>query len=512
MEISRKTIHMSCERAGAHQIVTIDDDFNVPDNKPDIVKKIKETADVIVEKVHPMEERASIGGKIKYRLLYAGGNGCDFMEGQIDFEEVIPIDGMTSQDIVKYNCILEDITVSVINSRKISVKAVVTINVSAESSCDIDAVTGLTVDNLQFMSRHINVMQLVCNKKDIFRVRESMNIPSDRANIGDIVWNELRIQNMDMRPCDGEIAIKGELCVFCIYMSDNADEMNYYDDVIPFSGKIQAPGCTEEMLPDISASVSEQSLIARPDANGEMRILDGELILDLDIKGYEDKDYEVMSDAYSPSCDLNLDTEYIDYQSYLIRNSVKCRMDERFKMPEGGILQIIDSSGRINIGDTVKEADGVTVEGSVTIDVIYIRPDDNDKIGYAKYEIPFSEKADIPDASDDCTYICRPGALQISTLLTGGGEINIKCVASAEITGIKHFRTAIIKNVKAEKPDYEQIKSLPGIAGYITGEGDTLWNIAKKYRTTIKNIMEVNNLTSEEVAPGTKLLIIKSRI
>ena len=74
MEISKKSIHMNFERGRAQQIVTVDDDFNVPDNKPDIVKKIKETADVIVEKVRPMEERTAIGGKIRYRLLYAGGN------------------------------------------------------------------------------------------------------------------------------------------------------------------------------------------------------------------------------------------------------------------------------------------------------------------------------------------------------------------------------------------------------------------------------------------------------
>ena len=512
MEISKKSIHMNFERGRAQQIVTVDDDFNVPDNKPDIVKKIKETADVIVEKVRPMEERTAIGGKIRYRLLYAGGNGPSSMEGQIDFEEVIPIEGMTTQDIIKYNCNLEDITVNVINSRKISVKAVVTINICVEAQSSREAVTGLTLENLQSKGSRINVMQLITNKKDIFRIRESMNIPSDRENIGEIVWSELRIQNMDMRACDGEIAIKGELCVFCIYTADGTDEMNFYDDVIPFSGKIQAAGCTEEMLPDISAAVSEQSLIARPDANGEMRILDGELILDLDIKGYADEEYEILSDAYSPSYDLQLDKENIEYQSYLIRNSVKCRMEERFRIPEGGILQIIDSSGRINLGDIVEDGAGVTVEGSVTVDVIYIKPDDNDKIGYVQYEVPFSEKADIPAASDDCVYSCRPGALQISTLLTGGGEINIKCVTSAEITVTERHEASIIYGVKAEKPDYEKIKALPGIVGYITREDDTLWDIAKKYCTTIKNIMDINELTGQEVAPGTKLMIIKSRV
>ena len=39
--------------------------------------------------------------------------------------------------------------------------------------------------------------------------------------------------------------------------------------------------------------------------------------------------------------------------------------------------------------------------------------------------------------------------------------------------------------------------------------GDTLWDIAKKFYTTIENIMELNGLESEEVKPGDGLLLMK---
>ena len=50
---------------------------------------------------------------------------------------------------------------------------------------------------------------------------------------------------------------------------------------------------------------------------------------------------------------------------------------------------------------------------------------------------------------------------------------------------------------------------MAGITGYITRENDTLWNIAKKYHTTVSDILETNGLTSDRIQPKTKLLIVK---
>ena len=48
--------------------------------------------------------------------------------------------------------------------------------------------------------------------------------------------------------------------------------------------------------------------------------------------------------------------------------------------------------------------------------------------------------------------------------------------------------------------------------GYIVKEGDDLWSLAKNYSTTKEGIMEVNELTSEDIKPGEKLLIFKENM
>ena len=44
---------------------------------------------------------------------------------------------------------------------------------------------------------------------------------------------------------------------------------------------------------------------------------------------------------------------------------------------------------------------------------------------------------------------------------------------------------------------------------YITGENDSMWSIAKKFKTTMAAIQEINELDNELIAQGQKLLILK---
>jgi LysM repeat protein len=53
------------------------------------------------------------------------------------------------------------------------------------------------------------------------------------------------------------------------------------------------------------------------------------------------------------------------------------------------------------------------------------------------------------------------------------------------------------------------LQKLPGIVGYIVQPGDSLWNIAKKFHTTIDTIMTANGLTEKAVKPGERLILVK---
>ena len=48
-----------------------------------------------------------------------------------------------------------------------------------------------------------------------------------------------------------------------------------------------------------------------------------------------------------------------------------------------------------------------------------------------------------------------------------------------------------------------------GLVGLIVEKESSLWDIAKEYNTTVESIMQLNDLSSDHVAMGDHLLLVK---
>ena len=55
----------------------------------------------------------------------------------------------------------------------------------------------------------------------------------------------------------------------------------------------------------------------------------------------------------------------------------------------------------------------------------------------------------------------------------------------------------------------EVLEGLPGFAIYYVNNGDSLWQIGKKYYVSVDRIKEINNLTDDVIKAGDRLLIVK---
>jgi LysM repeat protein len=91
------------------------------------------------------------------------------------------------------------------------------------------------------------------------------------------------------------------------------------------------------------------------------------------------------------------------------------------------------------------------------------------------------------------------------TVQNGNVEANVTLNIIAEVENID--KITIIGNIEEENLNPEEFDSM---YMYIVKKGDTLWTIAKKYKTTVDKIANVNNILDEnKIDIGQKLLIIR---
>lgn len=121
MEFSKKEIHTSVLTQSKYSQITVDDDFTIPDSKGDMEKIVAKEGHILLESMIPEDGKVRITGSVCVRVLYRTGGDiprlCQF-QSEIPFEDVVNCDGVSSSSQVDCHSQLEDLTVSMINSRR----------------------------------------------------------------------------------------------------------------------------------------------------------------------------------------------------------------------------------------------------------------------------------------------------------------------------------------------------------------------------------------------------------
>ena len=98
---------------------------------------------------------------------------------------------------------------------------------------------------------------------------------------------------------------------------------------------------------------------------------------------------------------------------------------------------------------------------------------------------------------------------QLSTSMVDSDEIEVKAVISLNVLVLQMEKLGIIGKVEEKPLDMQKIRSMPGITVYMVKATDTMWDIAKRFYTTVEEICELNQLENDSLSEGQPLLLIK---
>ena len=516
MELIKKNIHMNKLKCQTSLQLTLDDDFNVPDAKPDIYKIIKEQGSVKINDVKMSNGKLMVKGALCFNDLYLSDENTrpvNNMSGEVTFDELIHLEDACAGDDAIINWELEDLTTGLINSRKLSVKAIVKLTVLVEDL--YDEATAVSVDgeeDIQFISKSITVTDVAVDKKDTYRVKDQIHLPSNKGNISEILYSEVELRNPEVRLLDSKFSVKGEILVFILYASENEETpVEYFETELPFSTMVECNGCTEDMIDNIDFSIASKSLEVMPDADGEQRIIDLEVVLEMGIKIYEEDELELLNDVYSPSKELVPVLKEAHYEDLLVKNNSKVRVNDRVRLTQNQpeILQICHASGEIKVDEIELIENGLDVNGVLEVQILYICPDDNKPLNSVKGVIPFNQLIEAKGINQNSIYNVKPALEQLSVMMLDSEEIEVKAGIGLNAMVFHTLVEPIITDIEVYDIDYEKLQAMPSVVGYVVKARDTLWNIAKKYYTTIDRIKQINGLEDDSIKVGDKLIITK---
>lgn len=516
MEIIKKKVRVNQIGKRITDQFVIEDDYNVPDNKADVGRIIIGKGHLKIEDTKPVENYSKITGKLHFHILYVTETGnptLSSMEGQIPFEEMVYMEDGTG-GAVQIRVDRVDFHASMIHSRKLEIKVVIELSLHQEYLEEEEAASSLEMANAVFQkSRQVDFLQMHDNKRDIYRIKEEFTLPGTKENMEKMIWEEVMLRKLDTKLSQGMMHLTGELQVFCIYLSQE-DKICWVEQQVPFQGQISCQGADESFFHHVYRNLNDANVEMRLDEDGEMRVLGVDAALEMRILIYEEERMELLEDAYSLEEECKLQTKCIFFEEMVMQNHSKCKLSEQLSLPEvrDEILQICHSGGEVQVEKMEVAAEGIQIEGILHVNFLYVK--ENDQIPFDMWSgmIPFSYLIECEGIDLNLRYDITYGLEQIAVELAGNGEIEIKAVLAFQSFVRKPMNLEMIDTIELQLYETTEREKRPGIIGYVVKQGDELWNLAKKYGTTEESIKKVNELSSNTLKAGDKLLIFKENI
>lgn len=483
----------------------------VSDKKEDVYEIIKTEGYIALKKQEVLDGKIILRGNFNYNVIYLteDKNTISNMEGRIEINEVIEKDNIVAdmENMLFYD--VEHIDCTVVNERKIRVGALLNIRGSLFEKNTIDIIKDISqVDSVQKHRKEVQFEDIVGIEKSESVIRDTINISTE--DIASIVSIGPRIKLKETRVSDNKVIVGGVLDLNPIAYTYEG-ELAELDRVgLDFTQFIEVPGVCEGMKEEAMVEIVDLNYVFKKNDETNTGSLEVDCTARAKVKVSEDVTREVLQDAYSPDRNLKFESRNVELNKVInsgseffnIRDTIKNNSDDI------QIKEIVSVDSNIIVENSLLEDNRNIIEGIVLVDILYTPVEGLRPVYRLTEEIPFTHDIEVENIKDSTNAFNNVNIDRIEFDLNRDQiDVTVKVRRYCEVLDKK--KDSFI--IKGEDQGPVDLSQRPSITLYIAREGDKLWNIAKKYNTTIDDIAEINEIKADDQLTAGQCLIIEKK-
>lgn len=490
------------------------DEYLIPDTHPDVQEILSVDAKPVITNREIVSDKIMLEGRVEYSVLYLPRednmvvNSVVYSEKFTNYLELAEGGHRVECEV---ECKIEHIDAKIINERKISIEGVINLDWELYRSTEFEYVKDIEgTENVEVLRKSELINRLVANQ-DIELVGKSMlRVGMDKPQISKILKCVMRLHKKEVKVGEDKTFLGCYCKINILYAGLDSNEMISLQDDVYLSKEEEIIGVYADMIPSVSYEITNSDIGLEDDDLGESRIINIEFLVKGNVKVFSNENIDVIKDAYSPVVPIELRKE--DYEVGVIHGiqSSESLVKDSINLTEADAKaeKIVNTTGNVIITDKNVVADKVLVDGIVKVNVIYKTNDDQKTYSQVKGDIPFNASMDIAGCKDGmkaivkCSLESIEAAIEANTIAI---KANLAMVAKVSYSVNKEF-IADVTEGEGEAP-----KKKASMIIYIVGKGDTLWSLAKKYNTTVDELVRMNNIENPEIMEVNQKMIIPGR-
>ena len=484
---------------------SVEADLTLPDYCPEIRKILRCSVAADVISVQTGNGKVTVQGNATVKVIYVGENGnVSSFENTQPLQKTVESDVINSESSVDVRINVDYVNGRAVSPRRIDVRAMTTFVICVRRKRNETVLCRADGCGIQSKSEEYVFSNLVglCTKG--FNLTEVVEISDSKNPVSQILNTSAFAFVNDVKVINNKILIKGDCAVKIHYLCENKDAVDCVEHSIPISQIIEVEGVTENSVGCLSLKVTSCETSGKVDTSGMMRLVDMNIRISASFVAYDDVSLEMITDAYSTSKEL--------------KNTVKslemCKVNKKFdtmfinKVVIESIGVSVDSVLGVWCGDlkctSALKGRSCVLSGNYQATVLYRDADGQ----AAVVQKPVEFEYEIELSGEPSGITCNP-SLQIaacSCSLAGESKLEIKTEINACGIILENKIVRYVSDIEV-LDDIKNSADSCALTIYFSDENEKIWNIAKKYKTTVRAIMDENGLEDEIVGTRRFLLI-----
>lgn len=491
-------------------ILPFEESLLVPDTMADVEKILfaEGRANLTHSGIKTYQKNDFLSGEITVFTIYqpAGNSSCpvDAVKSSISFR-TDKCWGDSPCDQFRAEVSIISITAEMINERKFMVRGELLIHICEFSREELNIFESADDKDLMLARSSIEAADLIFEADETTEISQEITLREDQPSPIRILENSIRITENHRQITSGKLVINATIHSQILYLGEDVGQsrLTCITNKTDFTQFIPAKDDMDVSCIRTSYNTSDLKISVE---NQDHLLLQGNIVTS--VHGFRNCNIPAVTDAYHKIRDISFDTSIrpLTAVNTVISGEISSRevinSEETDMKPE----TLLCGHGLISDIRSTYENGRIAIEGSLPVKLLAL--DENSRPFVIRTTVPVRGVLETPETEENPTF-CTFAYIKdfwFDKINSRQLEVNISIAVDIWLCCRNNYTVPENLCFAEDTAPARRVS----MAVYVVDRGDTLWDVAKRYKCDIGTLAQLNQIDQQQPLPaGMKLFIMK---
>lgn len=502
LKLLRDSVQMEQPLGICQSQAVVEGEITLPGGLREEARVLHADAMAALESAESMLDRMHVSGRVVFHVLYTQGapDKVQCIEAAADFTHLCDLPGATPRADAFAQATVEQVQASV-NGGRLSMKAVVRIDARAVLDVPLEVLTGVEAEaGTELRTSEASLARTVARGVSDVLLREEFDLPSS-LQIRETLYAVATPMLTEVSGGQGRIGFSGQVLLEAVHASDMPGKpVVVTRHTLPLEQSVDLTGENGDLLQGRIA-VKDVAVASQEAGDGE-RTLRTEVLLNL--QGWADRQetVTVLSDAYTTDGD---DLQLTRREVTMRTGDLRVRTAESGKttllLPESAppVRSVLAAFASPVVTQREQSGGKMNVQGTLSTRLIYMTDDTAAPVSVLQ-ETPFRMSFSLQSAEED---FIRLTISEVDAVPVTSDRVELKYVIHLDAEGLRQEQATLVTDAQP----VSALVPTRDVVLYFVQPGESLWDIARRYRIPVSAIRRLNPALSGQPKVGQGIVV-----